>query len=246
MSSIFITGAGQGIGYAAAKRFANEGWRIGATDVATGGLDKLRAEIGEDYLFERLDVTDSDAFKAVIETFAAMNGGVLFNDHFEDVTLAQHKSLLNVNVNGILYGAHLVFPYLAKSANASLINLSSGSADRGVPSIASYSGSKFFVRGLTEALNIEWKRHGIHVCAVAPHFVSTDMTKGDRAEIFTANAIVITADDVADTVWKAAHERRKHYYRVEGGRARAERLLAQTLPTSMVHSIMAKVAGYPR
>ncbi len=252
--AIFITGAGQGIGFATAKRFASKGWRVCATDVATSGLEKLRAEIGEDNLFDRLDVTDSDAFAATLARFAEMNGGVidcmlnnagiLFNDHFESVSLEQHKALVAVNTNGVLYGAHLAFPYLAKSDQASLINLSSGSADRGVPSIASYSASKFFVRGLTEALAIEWKRHGIHVCAVAPHFVSTEMTQGDRSEIFTAHEIVVTAENVADAIWEAAQDRSKICHRVEGIRAFIERKLAAILPKSVVRATMARVAGY--
>ncbi|WP_209349479.1 SDR family oxidoreductase [Pontixanthobacter sp. CEM42] len=253
--SIFITGAGQGIGYASAKRFANEGWRVGATDVSAAGLDKLRAELGDDHFYERLDVTDSDAFEGALSKFGAVNdgvidcmlnnAGVLFNDHFERVSLEQHKALMAVNANGVLCGAYLAFPYLSKSDRASLINLSSGSADRGVPSIASYSASKFFVRGLTEALAIEWKRHGIHVCAIAPHFVATEMTQGDRSEIFTANDIVITAENVADAVWNAAQSRSGHYDRVEGFRAKVERKLAAILPNKWVQQVMAKAANYP-
>ena len=61
--SIFITGAGSGMGRATALKFAREGWFVGAFDITRSGLDSLIEEIGSDNgIFETLDVTDADAF----------------------------------------------------------------------------------------------------------------------------------------------------------------------------------------
>lgn len=83
-----------------------------------------------------------------------------------------HSRTIQVNVNGVLNGCHSGFEHLkANTHGARVINLSSTSAIYGQTNLASYSASKFAVRGLTEALDNEWKSsrypcdgHHAHVC----------------------------------------------------------------------------------
>ena len=209
-----ITGAGAGIGRAAARRFAARGWTLCATDVNSSALETLREELGDRHTYATMDVTDKDDVSRVLAEFAAQHGGsfdlllnnagVAFLGDFEALTLEQHELVTGVNVNGVLNCTYLAFPYLSKAPQAKVINMCSLSAEYGLPSEATYSASKFWVRGFTEAMNIEWERHGIHVCDIMPNFVATPMMDVAPTDIVNSVGIKLTADDVADTIVKAA------------------------------------------
>ena len=191
--AIFITGAGGGIGRGAAERFAAEGWTVAATDVNPPALESLKAAIGSRHYFRVLDVGDADAVGATLADFAASNGGklqALLNNagigvlqNFEDTPLPKLHATVEVNVKGLINCSHAAFPYLKAAEGAKVVNMGSLSSEYGVPSEAVYSASKFFVRGLTEAMNIEWERHGIHVSDVMPNFVKTPMMEGVHGKL---------------------------------------------------------------
>jgi short-subunit dehydrogenase len=64
---------------------------------------------------------------------------------------------------------------MLREARGRVVNLASASAAYGTPDFATYSATKMFVRGLSEALDIEWRRHGIRVACMLPAFVATPM-----------------------------------------------------------------------
>ena len=68
--TVLITGAGAGIGRAAAEKFAAEGWIVGATDVSAEALGALATAIGDAHFFRTLDVRDADEVARVIADFA--------------------------------------------------------------------------------------------------------------------------------------------------------------------------------
>ena len=70
---------------------------------------------------------------------------------------------IDVNCKGTVNGLYAAFPYLRSTPSAVVVNLASASAIYGQAELAVYSSTKFFVRGLTEALNLEWQRHDIRV-----------------------------------------------------------------------------------
>jgi short-subunit dehydrogenase len=81
-----------------------------------------------------------------------------------------------------------------------VVNLSSASAIYGQAELANYSATKFFVRGITEALDIEWHRYGIRVIAMWPLYVQTAMTDNIRTGTTDSLGIRLTAQDVADAI----------------------------------------------
>jgi NADP-dependent 3-hydroxy acid dehydrogenase YdfG len=111
---------------------------------------------------------------------------------------------VDVNVKGVLNGCYLAKPYLAKTPSARVINLSSISAVYGQASLTVYSMTKFAVRGLTEALNIEWQDDAIRVMDVMPMFVNTAMVKDMNAKSIQRLGAKLAPDDVANVIWKAA------------------------------------------
>jgi NAD(P)-dependent dehydrogenase (short-subunit alcohol dehydrogenase family) len=230
--SIFITGAARGIGRACAERFAAAGYFVGLYDidaaaladaVAALGLDRDDSE-GSHGCHAVLDVREHASILAAVEQFGAHTGGrmhVLLNNagvmsvgRFEELGAADHRRTIAINLQGVVEVAHASFELLRRTSGARVINLSSAAAIYGMPEMASYSASKHAVRGLTEALELEWARHGIRVCDVMPSFVDTQLLAGTQR--LTAERVLgvrLTASDVAQIVWRAAtsSRRRTHW-----------------------------------
>lgn len=212
--SIFITGAAAGIGAATARRFAARGWIVGLFDVDLVGVDRLATELGgHNTVAGRLDVTDAAQWQDALATFVQRagrldvllnNAGILASGPFETVPLARQQAIVDVNVKGVLNGCHAAFPYLRDTPGACVINMSSASAIYGQPSLAVYSATKFAVRGLTEALDLEWQAHGIRVLDVMPLFVQTAMVQDMDAKAIGKLGVNLGPEDVAATIYDAA------------------------------------------
>lgn len=211
--SLFITGAAAGIGRTTALHFARQGWFVGAFDVDEVGLASLRAEMGEG-MTGRLDVCDYEAWTRALERFfhaaggrldvLVNNAGILSSGPFEATPIARHHLMVDVNLKGVQNGCHAALPWLQQTPGSRVINLASASAIYGQPSLATYSATKFAVRGLTEALDLEWHQFGIRVMSVWPLFVQTAMVNGMDAKSIKALGVKLTPQDVAEVIWQAA------------------------------------------
>src|SRR5699024_6496948 len=95
-------------------------------------------------------------------------------------------------------------PYLQASRGARVINLCSASAIYGQPELAVYGATKFAVRGLSEALDLEWRSEGIRVTALWPLFVDTGMLAGVSTGSTRSLGVRLGPGDVADAVIEAA------------------------------------------
>jgi short-subunit dehydrogenase len=136
------------------------------------------------------------------------NAGILLAGRFEDIDVARHLREIDINAKGVVNGLHAAFPYLRDTANSVVVNLSSASAIYGQAELANYSATKFFVRGITEALDIEWQRYGIRVIAMWPLYVQTAMTDHIKTGTTESLGIRLTAQDVADAIAKAVEPSR--------------------------------------
>ena len=253
--SIFITGAAQGIGRATAERFAREGWFVGLYDVDGAALDALRNALGAANCATGVfDVRDEAAWAGALEGFWNSAGGrldVLLNNAgiatsgaFTDVALEKHHAIVDVNLKGVINGAHTGYDYLRRTPGSRLINLASASAIYGAAGLASYSATKFAVRGLTEALDLEWRGHGIAVCDIWPLFVKTGMVDGLSLASIKSLGVRLTADDVARTIWKAAHHRgRRVHWRV-GAQTHLMYRATCLLPDALNRAVTAKLSGH--
>ncbi len=222
--SIFITGAASGIGRETALYFAGKGWFTGLFDLNEAGLEALASEIGPGNCCTRmLDVTDLKSYDDAMALFSGHTGGrmdVLFNcagvmymGPLERVSLDDQLRTMRINVEGVIIGIYAALPLLKQTPGATVLSMSSASALYGVPDLAVYSASKFAVRGLTEALNIELEKHGIHTADIMPLYVNTAMiasqkNKAGTLNIFGAN---LAPAQIAAIAWKAAHQRKTHW-----------------------------------
>lgn len=255
--SIFITGAAAGIGRATALRFAAAGWRVGLYDVDLLGVKALATQIGPQAVVGKLDVTNEAAFAKALADFAEPtdgridvlfnNAGVLSTGDFEAMPIARCHVLIDINAKGVVNGCHAALPYL-KAAKGRVINMASASAIYGAPAFAVYSATKFFVRGLTEALNIEWARHGVTVCDVMPLFVDTPMVQAltDKPQSITSLGVRLTADDIAAVVYQAATQAawRSPVHWLPGAQTRALAMLNKLMPQRLARASNKYFSGY--
>jgi NADP-dependent 3-hydroxy acid dehydrogenase YdfG len=211
--TVFITGAAAGIGRATALTFARNGYTVGCYDIDEVGLKSLADEIGAlggKAVTGHLDVTDHDEMTQRLGEFADATGGrlnVMINNagilragRFEDIDVSAQLKEIDINTKGVVNGMHAAFPYLRATPNPVVVNLASASAIYGQPELATYSATKFFVRGITEALDIEWDRYDIRVIAMWPLYVKTAMTHDIKTGTTESLGIRLTAQDVADAI----------------------------------------------
>ncbi|MEY8203775.1 MAG: SDR family oxidoreductase [Bermanella sp.] len=220
MKSIVITGAASGIGLAVAQMMLEDGWLVGMFDVNEAPLLALQQKWGaERCSVHVVSVTDetplADAFASFHDKAGRLD--VLFNcagllefGHFEEVPLSRHQQILAVNSQGLMHCCHLAFPYLQQQAGARVINMSSASSMYGVPGLGVYAASKAWVKSFTEALNIEWARHDIHVLDVEPPFVDTNMVAGQQAHVMGKMGVNLSALDIAKKVRKSLASNHTH------------------------------------
>ena len=236
--TVFISGAAAGIGRATALAFARRGYRVGAYDIDATGLATLRDEItgrGGDVVVGSLDVTDAAEWARQLEAFTAPsrrldilvnNAGVLSSGRFEEIPLEVQRRMIDINFYGTLAGLHAAFDYLRNTPGAQVVNLCSASAIYGQPELAVYSATKFGVRGITEALELEWSRYGIRVMAMWPLFVATAMVDGMETGSTKSLGVHLTPNDVAEAIYSATHPDRSWPPRVHYPVGRQTKVLA--------------------
>jgi NAD(P)-dependent dehydrogenase (short-subunit alcohol dehydrogenase family) len=237
--TILITGAASGIGRETALLFAERGWRVGGFDVDTAALEKLEQELApHGGMTGRLDVTDKAAFDAAVAAFGeAMagrldllhnNAGIGHSGWFEDVPFEDTLRLIQINFIGVVTGIYAAFPLLRQTPNSLCFSTSSSSAVYGAPRLAAYAATKFAVKGLTEALSVEFERHGVRAADVLPGVIDTPLLdatpnhSGPADEGILARSTfpsegpfrLISAREVAECVWAAYHDEsgRLHWY----------------------------------
>lgn len=222
MKTIFITGGAQGIGLATARHFASQGWFVGLYDLNTDGLRAL-LDSGEfpKACGAHCDVTQRESIEGALRHFSEHtdgkldvllnNAGVLSAGRFEDITPEAHDLIVDVNVKGFTNVAQAAFPWLKATPGAVMVNLCSVSSIYGIPKLAVYSASKFYVDGLTQALNIEWADHDIRVTCVKPPVVNTAMGNMVRAETAQKNTSDMQPEQVAQAIQKAVEGKRVGY-----------------------------------
>jgi NAD(P)-dependent dehydrogenase (short-subunit alcohol dehydrogenase family) len=223
--SIFVTGAASGIGYQTALLFAGKGWFVGGYDVNVEGLGALEAALGADNcITRRLDVTDRDDYRRALAEFAEATDGkldLLYNNAgigggglFADVPFETVLAVVNTNFVGVLIGIHEALKYLRQTPGSMCFTTSSSSATFGMPGIATYSATKHAVKGLTEALSVEFKAYGVKVADVLPGLIDTPIIGPGTAAAAPKEGMfrAIPPLEVAKVVWEAYQSDRLHWY----------------------------------
>jgi short-subunit dehydrogenase len=189
-STIVITGAARGIGYATARSLLARGARvvIGDRDVAV--LDTAVAELARlgRVTGYPLDVTDTASFARFLDRARADGGGridVLVNNAgvmpvgpFLEQSEQAIRTAVEVNLHGVLTGCRLVLPEMVERRSGHIVNIASVAGVVAVPGQVVYAGTKFAVVGLSSALADEFAPQGVHVSVVLPTFTNTELIAG--------------------------------------------------------------------
>ncbi|MCZ4534608.1 SDR family oxidoreductase [Gordonia terrae] len=217
MPSIFITGGAAGIGLATAERFGRDGWTVGVYDVDADALAKVKAD-HPDFITGTLDVREPEQWAEALSEFTSHTGGtldvldnnagILHEGQIDHITPDQIKRQIDIDALGVALGAQAAYPYLKKTPGAHLVNIGSASAIYGQPGIAVYSATKFFVAGLTEALELEWEHDDIRVVSIWPLWAKTALATGGAKSTKTLG-IRITPEQVAEKIWESVHPTRQ-------------------------------------
>ena len=223
--SIFITGTASGMGRATALLFARLGWFVGAFDVDPVGLSALELEIGPDEgLFRVLDVTDHAAYEIAMAAFSDATGGtldLLFNNAgigveglFDEVPWDELVKVVHVNLLGVMIGTRMATPLLKATPGSLCLTNSSSSSIWGTDGIAVYSATKHAVRGLTEALSVEFKRFGGRAADLLPGLIDTPLLGESMRALATADGMwrLVPPEEVAQAVLAAYEGDQVHWY----------------------------------
>lgn len=182
-----VTGAGQGNGLAIAQGLAAEGARVVVTDMnaetVEGAAEAIRGAggVARAAVF---NVTDPEASKALARDLAAddwaidllvNNAGVCPRMPIDGDGFTEAWSLtMDVNLNGVMHVSRAFLPHLRKEGGT-IVNIASIAAYVSVPSTLAYMASKTGVKGLTQAMAVEFAPFGIRVNAIAPGQIATPM-----------------------------------------------------------------------
>lgn len=214
---VIITGAANGIGRALCLRFAKEGARfIAVADVDEENGNKVTQEIGSRAGFFHCDVSKEAEIKSLVDavTNAARqvdifcsNAGIGVIGGTETPDRDWQRSW-EINVMAHVYAARAVLPQMLARKEGYLLQTISAAGLLTSISSASYSATKHAALGFAESLAIAYGDQGIHVSALCPQGVRTNMLKEDYPGVAMLRETAIEPEQVADEVVKAMAEER--------------------------------------
>ncbi|MGL5837450.1 MAG: SDR family oxidoreductase [Sphingorhabdus sp.] len=226
---IFVTGAASGLGREVSRYFAERGWFIGLADVNETGLDETASMLPAGQCsVHLLDVTDRGQWKATLADFVTHTHGkldVLFNNAgvgsggpIDEMTDEDIDRMIAINLTGVINGIRAAMPYLKTTSGSCVLNTSSAAGIYGAAGLSVYSATKFAVRGLTEAHDIEWRALGIKSRSLMPGFIDTNIIGAVQAgtnqtgkeRLQEAGILVSPVSIIGPAAWDAVHGNKVH------------------------------------
>lgn len=180
-----VTGCSSGIGYELARLLPLEGYRVVATTRKSSFAAMARSPLSRDPMIElaELDLQDyeqgSARVAAIIEAHGHIdllvnNAGISYRSVVEDMSPEDELQQMTVNYLGPMHLIRECLPHMRRSNRGRIVNISSVGGMMAMPTMASYSASKFALEGATEALWYELKPWNIHVTLLQPGFINSN------------------------------------------------------------------------
>jgi NAD(P)-dependent dehydrogenase (short-subunit alcohol dehydrogenase family) len=236
--NVFVTGAASGIGKAVARAAAEDGAVLHLTDIQEASLAAVAADIreggGQVAVAEAADVSDRDAVRRLAALVTATSGpmDVVLNvagiAAWGTVRGLEHdhwRRLVEVNLMGPIHVIEeLVPPMIEGGRGGQLVNVSSAAGIIGMPWHAAYSASKFGLRGVSEVLRFDLRRHRIGVSLVCPGGVDTGLvetvqiagvdseSKAFRRASAHFRKRAVSPEQAAEAIWKGVRRNRYWVY----------------------------------
>lgn len=180
-----VTGAGSGIGKAVSEELCKKGATVVLSDYKEDAVKKIAADInGKTGIAKAvcLDVTDAAAVKKTVDdTVSALgrldymfnNAGIAVGGEVRDIGLNDWRSVLDVNLYGVIHGVDAAYPVMVQQGFGHIVNTASIEGLVAFGGTAAYVASKHAVVGLSNTLRVEGRALGVRVSAVCPGHIKT-------------------------------------------------------------------------
>ncbi len=218
--TILITGASSGIGEACALSCAAAGANLIIAARRSEKLQELSKRIESEFNIHtyilQLDVTNPNAITgafanlppewATIDVLINNAGVALTKDHLNDTSLADIQTMINTNLNGLIYVTKAVLPNMLTSNHGHIINVGSTAGHDPYAGGSIYCATKAAIMAFSDALRKDLLGSALRVSLVSPGMVKTELSivrfKGDaaKADAVYANTDPLFATDIAETV----------------------------------------------
>ena len=213
--TVIITGGSEGVGAAAARKFADAGANLVLAARGKKKLDKIAEELRAktNVALFAMDVADADAcanlFRKAAFEFGKVN--VLINNAgfhergpVENVSAEDLGIMIDVNLKAPIILCRLAIPHMREAGEGAIVNVASLAGRTPVPGAATYSASKFGLRAFTFALADELRDEKIKLAVISPGPIDTGfiMSNIDVVTDLTFSQPMSTADEVADEIFK--------------------------------------------
>jgi NAD(P)-dependent dehydrogenase (short-subunit alcohol dehydrogenase family) len=183
-----VTGAASGIGRATAVEAAKRGARVVITDINADQLDETASKVGSSLAAKRaFDISDIDAVRSFADAVHAELGsvdvvvnvaGIATWGAVERLTHEQWRRTIDIDLMGPIHVIECFVPAMIRAGRGGqLANVSSAAGLVGLPWHAPYSAAKFGLRGVSEVLRFDLRRHNIGVTLICPGGVDTPITE---------------------------------------------------------------------
>lgn len=181
-----ITGAGSGIGRTVVQRLAAGGATIIGVDINAEGLAETSALLPQPLTPIVADVSNPDVCADVVAQTINTTGrldilgniaGISRAEHFTEVSVADYRQMMAVNVDGPFFMTQAAMPHLIDASGA-VVFIASTAAIMGQAYCTTYSMSKAAVAQLTKSMALEFMKTGVRINAIAPGGIQSPMTTG--------------------------------------------------------------------
>ena len=182
---VAVTGGARGIGLCIAEAMIAQGAKVSIGDVDIELAQREAKRIGAQAFL--LDVRNRDSFAAFIEQtrqqlgglYALVNNaGIMPMGYFLDESPALADAQIDINFRGVVYGMQLALPHLLAQGEGHIVNIASLAGRFAIPGAAVYTGTKYAVVGMTEAVAAEYRDSGVNFTAIMPSKVLTELSSG--------------------------------------------------------------------
>lgn len=210
--TVWITGAGKGIGRALALKMAANGWTVAASARTADDLESLAQEVASSnllgtihaYPLDIVDIAGNQSVLAQIErdlgplSLAVLNAGTHQPMAASEFSVNTVRTLVETNLMGTVNGLGALLPVFRARQRGQIAVVSSVAGYRGLPTSAAYGATKAALINMVEALKPELDREGVSISLINPGFVETPLTEKNEFPM----PFLVTAEEAAATIYQ--------------------------------------------